>query len=155
MIWRYKYNWIEFKFGSNDGVRWCTECVVIAIQPMVVEIFHSKTIVLDQLADRHFHPAPVAKKHYTGVGWFVFLDVKAIAIKSWLFKSNSYFTVPEVFLSTEAAKFWVTPTKLVPSTSTIRSFTWILEEAVKRFRIHSNSSSVAFILRRTQTTLHL
>lgn len=55
-------------------------------------------------------------------------------------------TVPEVFLSTEAAKFWVTPTKLVPSTSTIRSFTRILEGQSRRdkFRILSNSISVAF-----------
>ena len=35
-------------------------------------------------------------------------------------------TVPEVFLKTVAAKLCVTPTRLVPSTSTIRSFTWIL-----------------------------
>lgn len=47
----------------------------------------------------------------------------------------SYFTVPEVFLSTEAAKLWVTPTKLVPSTSTIRSFTWILKK--QRVKISS------------------
>lgn len=38
----------------------------------------------------------------------------------------SYRTRPLVFLSTEAAKLCVTPTRLVPSTSTIRSFTWIL-----------------------------
>lgn len=42
-------------------------------------------------------------------------------------------TVPEVFLSTEAAKLWVTPTKLVPSTSTIRSFTWILQRRFSGF----------------------
>lgn len=35
-------------------------------------------------------------------------------------------TRPLVFRSTEAAKLWVTPTRLVPSTSTRRSFTWIL-----------------------------
>lgn len=39
---------------------------------------------------------------------------------------GSYRTRPLVFLSTEAAKLCVTPTRLVPSTSTIRSFTWIL-----------------------------
>ena len=38
----------------------------------------------------------------------------------------SYLTVPEVFLKTVAAKLCVTPTRLVPSTSTMRSFTWIL-----------------------------
>lgn len=55
----------------------------------------------------------------------------------------SYLTVPEVFLSTEAAKLWVTPTKLVPSTSTIRSFTWILGDTVSdEFRIHSDLTSV-------------
>lgn len=37
-------------------------------------------------------------------------------------------TRPFVFRSTEAAKLWVTPTRLVPSTSTRRSFTWILGE---------------------------
>ena len=37
-----------------------------------------------------------------------------------------YRTRPLVFLSTEAAKLCVTPTRLVPSTSTMRSFTWIL-----------------------------
>lgn len=52
---------------------------------------------------------------------------KIMAIQSY-----SYLTVPEVFRRTEAAKLWVTPTKLVPSTSTIKSFTWILGEAVKR-----------------------
>lgn len=40
-----------------------------------------------------------------------------------------YRTRPLVFRSTEAAKLWVTPTRLVPSTSTRRSFTWILGEA--------------------------
>lgn len=45
-----------------------------------------------------------------------------------LHSRDSYLTLPEVFLSTEAAKLWVTPTKLMPSTSTIRSFTWILDE---------------------------
>jgi hypothetical protein len=39
---------------------------------------------------------------------------------------GSHRTLPLVFLSTEAAKLWVTPTRLVPSTSTRRSFTWIL-----------------------------
>lgn len=39
---------------------------------------------------------------------------------------DSHRTRPLVFLSTEAAKLWVTPTRLVPSTSTSRSFTWIL-----------------------------
>ena len=33
----------------------------------------------------------------------------------------SYLTVPEVFLKTVAAKLCVTPTRLVPSTSTMRS----------------------------------
>lgn len=37
-----------------------------------------------------------------------------------------YLTTPDVFLRTEAAKLWVTPTRLVPSTSTIWSFTLIL-----------------------------
>lgn len=46
-----------------------------------------------------------------------------------------YRTLPLVFLSTEAAKLWVTPTKLVPSTSTIRSFTWILREKKREERI--------------------
>lgn len=36
-------------------------------------------------------------------------------------------TVPVVLRRTEAARLWVTPTKLVPSTSTIRSFTRILQ----------------------------
>ena len=35
-------------------------------------------------------------------------------------------TVPLVLRRTDAARLWVTPTRLVPSTSTIRSFTWIL-----------------------------
>lgn len=39
---------------------------------------------------------------------------------------DSHRTRPLVFLSTEAAKLWVTPTRLVPSTSTSKSFTWIL-----------------------------
>lgn len=39
---------------------------------------------------------------------------------------RSYLTTPDVFLRTEAAKLWVTPTRLVPSTSTIWSFTLIL-----------------------------
>ena len=47
-----------------------------------------------------------------------------------LFRSpGPYRTRPLVFRSTEAAKLWVTPTRLVPSTSTRRSFTWILGEA--------------------------
>lgn len=41
-------------------------------------------------------------------------------------------TRPLVFRSTEAAKLWVTPTRLVPSTSTRRSFTWILGEVMVR-----------------------
>lgn len=60
----------------------------------------------------------------------MFKCIKATAMRMTTFMSKSYLTVPEVFLSTEAAKLWVTPTKLVPSTSTIRSFTWILAEAV-------------------------
>lgn len=39
---------------------------------------------------------------------------------------KAYLTTPDVFLRTEAAKLWVTPTRLVPSTSTIWSFTLIL-----------------------------
>lgn len=38
----------------------------------------------------------------------------------------SHLTTPDVFLRTEAAKLCVTPTRLVPSTSTIWSFTLIL-----------------------------
>lgn len=41
---------------------------------------------------------------------------------------ESYLTTPWVFLNTEAAKLCVTPTRLVPSTSTIWSFTLILED---------------------------
>lgn len=43
---------------------------------------------------------------------------------------DSHRTRPLVFLSTEAAKLWVTPTRLVPSTSTSRSFTWILGKVI-------------------------
>lgn len=64
---------------------------------------------------------------------FCVLKCQSVGITT-VTQSDSYLTVPEVFRRTEAAKLWVTPTKLVPSTSTIRSFTWILEEAVKRQR---------------------
>lgn len=63
--------------------------------------------------------------------FLVLNGVRAIAVKAGLFQSGAHLTVPEVFRRTEAAKLWVTPTKLVPSTSTIRSFTWILGGAVK------------------------
>lgn len=43
-----------------------------------------------------------------------------------------YRTTPDVFLRTEAAKLWVTPTRLVPSTSTIWSFTLILGTHTKK-----------------------
>lgn len=43
---------------------------------------------------------------------------------------RAYLTTPDVFLRTEAAKLWVTPTRLVPSTSTIWSFTLILKAAL-------------------------
>lgn len=46
-------------------------------------------------------------------------------------------TVPLVFLRTEAAKAWVTPTRLVPSTSTIRSFTWILQGGRERVIVNN------------------
>lgn len=54
---------------------------------------------------------------------------------------SPYRTRPLVFRSTEAAKLWVTPTRLVPSTSTRRSFTWILGEAtLVRGGCHRNGS---------------
>jgi len=59
-----------------------------------------------------------------------------------------------VFLSTEAAKFWVTPTKLVPSTSTIRSFTWILEEVVRRDVQHSQVMAPLWTYHRFDTEAH-
>lgn len=39
---------------------------------------------------------------------------------------NTYLTRPLVFFKVVAAKIWVTPTRLIPSTSTIWSLTWIL-----------------------------
>lgn len=54
---------------------------------------------------------------------FLMLNSRAAVVQS-----DAYLTVPEVLRRTEAAKLCVTPTKLVPSTSTIRSFTWILGE---------------------------
>lgn len=44
-----------------------------------------------------------------------------------------YLTLPLVFLRTVAAKFCVTPTKLIPSTSTIWSLTCILWEKGKNY----------------------
>lgn len=40
---------------------------------------------------------------------------------------RAYLTVPLVFFRTVAANSWVTPTRLIPSTSTIWSFTCILK----------------------------
>lgn len=54
-----------------------------------------------------------------------------------------YRTRPLVFLSTEAAKLCVTPTRLVPSTSTIRSFTWILGTRGRSWRCHPLPTSPA------------
>lgn len=54
-----------------------------------------------------------------------------------------YRTRPLVFLSTEAAKLCVTPTRLVPSTSTIRSFTWILGTRGPSRRCHPLPTSPA------------
>lgn len=45
----------------------------------------------------------------------------------------TYLTLPLVFLRTVAAKFCVTPTKLIPSTSTIWSLTCILWEKGKNY----------------------
>lgn len=45
----------------------------------------------------------------------------------------TYLTLPLVFLRTVAAKFCVTPTKLMPSTSTIWSLTCILWEKGKNY----------------------
>lgn len=53
-------------------------------------------------------------------------------------------TVPLVFLRTDAAKFWVTPTRLVPSTSTIKSFTWILPKG-KRTKITAQGDKSASV----------
>lgn len=52
-----------------------------------------------------------------------------------------YRTRPLVFLRTEAAKLCVTPTRLVPSTSTIRSFTWILGTRGPSQRGHPSPTS--------------
>ncbi|TNN72162.1 hypothetical protein EYF80_017590 [Liparis tanakae] len=46
-------------------------------------------------------------------------------------QNGSHLTTPDVFLRTVAAKLWVTPTRLVPSTSTIWSFTLILSHKTK------------------------
>lgn len=51
-------------------------------------------------------------------------------------ETTHYLTVPLVLRRTDAAKLWVTPTRLVPSTSTIRSLTWIL------YAGHKNSASL-------------
>lgn len=85
----------------------------------------------------------LANKHYVAL---LLYDLCFMTLNSFWhhdYQRNSYLTVPEVFLSTEAAKFCVTPTKLVPSTSTIRSFTWILEEAVKREKRRSGLTVIA------------
>lgn len=55
----------------------------------------------------------------TSLGQEMWLDTRTPALRAHL-------TTPDVFLRTEAAKLWVTPTRLVPSTSTIWSFTLIL-----------------------------
>lgn len=72
--------------------------------------------------------------HYILEFDFILLIVKEI-------QTFSYLTTPDVFLSTEAAKLWVTPTRLVPSTSTIWSFTLILmhKQVKASFNTLSNS----------------
>lgn len=58
---------------------------------------------------------------------------------------RAYLTTPDVFLRTEAAKLWVTPTRLVPSTSTIWSFTLILA------RPQMKAALISLIIQRSVT----
>lgn len=59
---------------------------------------------------------------------------------------RAYLTTPDVFLSTEAAKLCVTPTRLVPSTSTIWSFTVILA------RPQTKAALISLIIPRSLTS---
>lgn len=116
-------------------------------------------------------PAPTGRKFKAqpGLGTFTSLDVRKHGSCSlWISGSmaetfrmcngkemqldvcvpgvRAYLTTPDVFLSTEAAKLWVTPTRLVPSTSTIWSFTLILA------RPQTKAALISLIIPRSLTS---